>query len=174
MYQALALSYNLPVAYIVNTLGIDKAFEFGQKFGLDMENVEKVLGASIGSGVETNPLQMAQAYSAFANDGVMKDAHLITRIETASGKVLAQHRETSTKVIDRSVADKMTSMMLGILQEKREQPKQVLMSILLMTSGILLIHLIWLSVSGLVLNRRMRIITLIAVATGWLQQSSVQ
>ena len=113
MYQALALSYNLPVAYIVNTLGIDKAFEFGQKFGLDMENVEKVLGASIGSGVETNPLQMAQAYSVFANDGVMKDAHLITRIETASGKVLAQHRETSTKVIDRSVADKMTSMMLG-------------------------------------------------------------
>ena len=94
-------------------MGIDKAFEFGQKFGLDMENVEKVLGASIGSGVETNPLQMAQAYSAFANDGVMKDAHLITRIETASGKVLAQHRETSTKVIDRSVADKMTSMMLG-------------------------------------------------------------
>lgn len=113
MYQALALSYNLPVAYIVNTLGIDKAFEFGQKFGLDMENVEKVLGASIGSGVETNPLQMAQAYSAFANGGVMKDAHLITRIETAGGKVLAQHRETSTKVIDRSVADKMTSMMLG-------------------------------------------------------------
>ncbi len=63
---------------------------------------------------------------------------------------------------------------ITILQEKREQPKQVLMSILLMTSGILLIHLIWLSVSGLVLNRRMRIITLIAVATGWLQQSSVQ
>ncbi|HFI0790470.1 TPA: penicillin-binding protein PBP2A [Streptococcus suis] len=113
MYQALALSYNLPVAYIVNTLGIDKAFEYGKKFGLNMDEVEKVLGASIGSGVETNPLQMAQAYSAFANDGVMKDAHLITRIETASGKVLAQHRETSTKVIDRSVADKMTSMMLG-------------------------------------------------------------
>ncbi|HFI0401035.1 TPA: penicillin-binding protein PBP2A [Streptococcus suis] len=113
MYQALALSYNLPVAYIVNTLGIDKAFEYGEKFGLDMENVEKVLGVSIGSGVETNPLQMAQAYATFANKGVMKDAHLITRIETASGKVLAEHRETSTKVIDRSVADKMTAMMLG-------------------------------------------------------------
>ncbi|HEM3992199.1 TPA: penicillin-binding protein [Streptococcus suis] len=113
MYQALALSYNLPVAHIVNTLGIDKAFEYGQKFGLDMENVEKVLGVSIGSGVETNPLQMAQAYATFANKGVMKDAHLITRIETASGKVLAEHRETSSKVIDRSVADKMTAMMLG-------------------------------------------------------------
>ncbi len=113
MYQALAQSYNLPVAYIVNTLGVNKAFEYGQKFGLNMDNVEKVLGVSIGSGVETNPLQMAQAYATFANKGVMKDAHLITRIETASGKVLAQHRETSIKVIERSVADKMTSMMLG-------------------------------------------------------------
>lgn len=113
MYQALALSYNLPVAAIVNTLGIDKAFEYGQAFGLDMKNVEKVLGVAIGSGVETNPLQMAQAYATFANKGVMKDAHLISRIETASGKVLAQHQETSKKVIDQSVADKMTSMMLG-------------------------------------------------------------
>lgn len=113
MYQALALSYNLPVAAIVNTLGIDTAFDYGQKFGLDMADVDKVLGVAIGSGVETNPLQMAQAYAAFANKGVMKDAHLISRIETASGKVLVQHRETSSKVIDRSVADKMTSMMLG-------------------------------------------------------------
>ncbi|MFX3653818.1 penicillin-binding transpeptidase domain-containing protein, partial [Streptococcus suis] len=71
------------------------------------------VGVSIGSGVETNPLQMAQAYATFANKGVMKDAHLITRIETSSGKVLAEHRETSTKVIDRSVAVKMTAMMLG-------------------------------------------------------------
>ncbi|MGT2712094.1 penicillin-binding protein PBP2A [Streptococcus oriscaviae] len=113
MYQALALSYNLPVASIVNTLGIDRAFEYGDKFGLDMSNVEKVLGVSIGSGVSTNPLQMAQAYSTFANGGVMKDAHLITRIETASGKVLVSHKESSSRVIDKSVADKMTSMMLG-------------------------------------------------------------
>ncbi|MGQ7372799.1 penicillin-binding protein PBP2A [Streptococcus suis] len=113
MYQALALSYNLPVAYIVNKLGINKAFEYGEKFGLQMESVEKVLGVSIGSGISTNPLEMAQAYATFANGGVMKDAHLITRIETASGKVLAEHRESSTRVIDKAVADKMTSMMLG-------------------------------------------------------------
>ncbi|HFI0631983.1 TPA: penicillin-binding protein PBP2A [Streptococcus suis] len=113
MYQALALSYNLPVAYIVNTLGINKAFEYGEKFGLQMESVEKVLGVSIGSGVSTNPLEMAQAYATFANGGVMKDAHLITRIETAGGKVLVEHRESSTRVIDKAVADKMTSMMLG-------------------------------------------------------------
>lgn len=113
MYQALAMSYNLPVVSIVHTLGIDKVFEYGKKFGLNMDKVDPVLGVAIGSGVSTHPFEMAQAYSAFANAGVMKDGHLITRIETAGGKVLVQHKEESSRVMDKSVADKMTSMMLG-------------------------------------------------------------
>lgn len=113
MYQALAQSLNLPAAYTVHELGIKKAFDYGEKFGLDMKDVDKVLGVSIGSGVSTNPLEMAQAYATFANNGVMKDAHLITRIETASGKVLATHKGESSRVIDQSVANKMNSMMLG-------------------------------------------------------------
>nr|WP_228065072.1 penicillin-binding protein PBP2A [Streptococcus cuniculi] len=113
MYQALAVSYNLPAVATVNTLGMNKAFEYGKKFGLNMDKVEPVLGVAIGSGVSTNPLEMAQAYSAFANAGVMKDSHLITRIETAGGKVLVQHKEETSRVMDKAVADKMTSMMLG-------------------------------------------------------------
>lgn len=113
MYQALAMSYNLPAAYTVDQLGLKKAFDYGEKFGLNMDKVDKVLGVSIGSGVTTNPLQMAQAYATFANDGVMPDAHLITKIETASGKVLVQHSERSQRVIDKGVSEKMTSMMLG-------------------------------------------------------------
>lgn len=113
MYQALAQSLNLPAAYTVNQLGINKAFEYGKKFGLKMDSVDKVLGVSIGSGVSTNPLQMAQAYSAFANGGMMQDAYLISRIETANGAVIASHKSSSQRVIDQAVADKMTSMMLG-------------------------------------------------------------
>ncbi len=40
-----------------------------------MEKVDRVLGVVLGSGVETNPLQMAQAYAAFANEGLMPEAH---------------------------------------------------------------------------------------------------
>lgn len=36
MYQALAESLNLPAVAIVNDLGVDKAFQAGEKFGLDM------------------------------------------------------------------------------------------------------------------------------------------
>lgn len=113
MYQALARSLNLPAAYTVHQLGLNKSFEYGKKFGLNMDSVDHVLGVSIGSGVSTNPFEMAQAYSTFANQGVMQDAHLITRIENASGVVLATHKTNSKRIIEQSVADKMTSMMLG-------------------------------------------------------------
>ena len=113
MYQALAESLNLPAVAIVNDLGVDKAFEAGEKFGLNMEKVDRVLGVALGSGVETNPLQMAQAYAAFANEGLMPEAHFISRIENASGQVIASHKNSQKRVIDKAVADKMTSMMLG-------------------------------------------------------------
>ena len=113
MYQALAESLNLPAVATVNDLGVDKAFEAGEKFGLNMEKVERVLGVALGSGVETNPLQMAQAYAAFANEGLMPEAHFISRIENASGQVIASHKNSQKRVIDKAVADKMTSMMLG-------------------------------------------------------------
>lgn len=113
MYQALAESLNLPAVATVNDLGINKAFEAGTRFGLNMEKVDRVLGVALGGGVETNPLQMAQAYATFANEGLMPEAHFITRIENASGQVIKSHKNSQKRVIDKSVADKMTSMMLG-------------------------------------------------------------
>lgn len=62
------------------------------KIRLNMEKVDRVLGVALGSGVETNPLQMAQAYAAFANEGLMPEAHFISRIENASGQVIANHK----------------------------------------------------------------------------------
>ena len=113
MYQALAESLNLPAVATVNALGIDKAFDAGERFGLNMESVDRVLGVALGGGVETNPLQMAQAYATFANEGLMPEAHFITRIENASGQVIKSYKNSQKRVIDKSVADKMTSMMLG-------------------------------------------------------------
>ena len=113
MYQALAESLNLPAVATVNDLGINKAFEAGTRFGLNMDKVDRVLGVALGGGVETNPLQMAQAYAAFANGGLMPEAHFITRIENASGQVIKSNKNSQKRVIDKSVADKMTSMMLG-------------------------------------------------------------
>ena len=113
MYQALAESLNLPAVATANELGLDTVFEYGKKFGLNMDKVDKSLAVALGAGVTTNPMQMAQAYGTFANGGVMNDAHLITKIENASGQVVKSHSQKSTRVLSGSTTDKMTNMMLG-------------------------------------------------------------
>ena len=113
MYQALAESLNLPAVATANELGLNTVFEYGKKFGLNMDKVEKSLAVALGAGVTTNPMQMAQVYGTFANGGVMNDAHLITKIENASGQVVKSHSQKSTRVLSGSATDKMTNMMLG-------------------------------------------------------------
>ena len=112
-YQALAESLNLPAVATANELGLNTVFEYGKKFGLNMDKVDKSLAVALGAGVTTNPMQMAQAYGTFANGGVMNDAHLITKIENASGQVVKSHSQKSTRVLSGSTTDKMTNMMLG-------------------------------------------------------------
>ena len=113
MYQALAESLNLPAVATANELGLNTVFDYGTKFSLNMDKVDRSLGVALGSGVTTNPLQMAQAYGTFANDGVMNDAHLITKIENASGQVVKSHSQKSKRVLSSSANKKMTNMMLG-------------------------------------------------------------
>ncbi|MBF8969877.1 penicillin-binding protein PBP2A [Streptococcus sp. NLN76] len=113
MYEALADSLNIPAVATLDELGVDKGVESAKKFGLKLASDTPTLGMALGSGFETNPLQMAQAYGAFANDGVMRDAHLITKIENASGQIIKAHKSTSTRVMSSSDASKMTQMMQG-------------------------------------------------------------
>ncbi|MBG9366902.1 penicillin-binding protein PBP2A [Streptococcus sp. NLN64] len=113
MYEALADSLNIPAVATLDELGVDKGVESAKKFGLKLASDTPTLGMALGSGFETNPLQMAQAYGAFANDGVMRDAHLITKIENASGQIIKTHKSTSTRVMSSSDASKMTQMMQG-------------------------------------------------------------
>lgn len=113
MYQALANSYNIPAVYTLDKIGLNKSLSYGQKFGLNLSNAPQELGLALGSSVTVSPLEMAQAYATFANDGVMNKAHLISRIETASGEKVKAYTPSAQRVMSKSVADKMTSMMLG-------------------------------------------------------------
>lgn len=115
MYSALAHSYNVPAVYLLNKIGVNAGYTSAKKFGLPLTEKDKNLSLALGgltNGV--SPIQMAQAYTAFANDGVMSDAHFITKIVDATGKVIvSQPKAKQTRVISSRVADNMTRMMLG-------------------------------------------------------------
>lgn len=63
-----------------------------------------------------SPLQMAGAFSAFANDGERMETHAIVRIENADGKEVAAWKEKSTKVTSEGAVDKMNAMLLGTVE----------------------------------------------------------
>ena len=57
---------------------------------------------------------MASAYTTFANGGKMSEAHYITKIVDASGKtIVSKPKAKQTQLISKSIANKMTKMMLG-------------------------------------------------------------
>lgn len=115
MYAALEHSYNVPAVYLLNKIGVNAGYASAEKFGLPLSSKDKNLALALGgltSGV--SPIQMAQAYTAFANDGVMSDSHFITKIVDATGKVIVSRPKAKQKrVISSRVADNMTRMMLG-------------------------------------------------------------
>ncbi|MCK9912560.1 hypothetical protein MXD81_25625, partial [Microbacteriaceae bacterium K1510] len=62
--------------------GVSTGMKYVEKFGIKLEPEDRNLAIALGGLHKgTSPLQMAQAYTAFANGGVMSKGHAITRLE---------------------------------------------------------------------------------------------
>ncbi|MCB1639704.1 MAG: penicillin-binding protein 1A, partial [Thiothrix sp.] len=85
--EALAKSRNLVSIRLLRSTGIDYSIDYATRFGFEPEHLPRNLTLALGTGL-TNPLQMATAYSSFANGGFKINAHFINRIEDNKGKVL--------------------------------------------------------------------------------------
>ena len=55
-------SYNVPAVYLFNQIGIQKGISYGQKFGLNFDNVPEELGISLGGGVTASPLPVSYTH----------------------------------------------------------------------------------------------------------------
>lgn len=118
MYDAVVNSYNVPPVWLLNQIGLEKGTKKVETFGIPLKEEDHSLGIALGGMNEgTSPLFMAQAYSVFANDGTMAEAHSIKKIEDAEGNVIAKWKSKSTTVTKPEVAQKMTYMLKGVVKE---------------------------------------------------------
>lgn len=87
--RALYLSRNLVSIRLLQSVGIDNARSYMQRFGFPRDRMQRNLTLALGS-AEVLPVQMAAAYAAFANGGFHVTPYFISRIEDGKGKVLFQ------------------------------------------------------------------------------------
>jgi len=87
MREGLVRSKNLVSIRLLQHVGLAPAREWMARFGFDLAQQPQNLTLALGSGSVT-PLQMAQAYAAFANGGHRVTPLLIERIVDAQGRVL--------------------------------------------------------------------------------------
>ncbi|WML44208.1 penicillin-binding transpeptidase domain-containing protein [Neobacillus sp. PS3-40] len=117
MYKALEESLNIPAVWLLNKVGLNKGIDSVKRFGIPIEKADENLALALGGmNKGVSPLEMADAFSAFPNGGKRNDSHLITKVVGPTGKIIAEHKQKTTKVTSKSVADDMTSMLLNVVE----------------------------------------------------------
>ncbi|MBC7649904.1 MAG: penicillin-binding protein 1A [Vitreoscilla sp.] len=116
MRTALKKSKNMISIRILQSIGASYGQDWITRFGFEAEKHPAYLTMALGAGSVT-PIQMATAYSVFANGGYRINPYLITKITDQKGKVLV---ETKTPVLDesaRGIDARNAFIMSSLLQE---------------------------------------------------------
>ncbi|MFB6469131.1 transglycosylase domain-containing protein [Cytobacillus sp. Hz8] len=117
MYKAVEESLNVPAVWLLDKIGLDKGMASLQKFGIPLDKEDHYLGIALGGMHQgISPLQLAESYSTFPNEGKKYDGHLIKKIVGPTGNIIAERKEKSTKVTSKAVSREMTSMLLDVVQ----------------------------------------------------------
>jgi len=114
--KGLAKSKNMISIQILQSIGTPYAQEWIGRFGFDPEKHPPYLTMALGAGSVT-PMQMASAYSVFANGGIRVTPWLVSKVSEQRGKVLV---ETPTPVLsedNRAIEPRNAFMMTSLLQE---------------------------------------------------------
>jgi penicillin-binding protein 1A len=114
MRRGLAKSKNMVSIRILQSVGAKETQDWVTNFGFDAERHPPYLTMALGAGSVT-PMQMATAYSVFANGGYRVNPWMVAKITDQKGKVLLDFtpplRNESTRGIDARNAFVMSSLL---------------------------------------------------------------
>ena len=117
LQEAIRNSWNIPAVWLLNEIGIDSGVNFVQRAGIPLTKDDYNLSLALGALTEgVSPLQMAQAYSSFANLGLMHEAHAIRKITTTNGQTVALAEPQTVTVTDPHSAYTMTLLLKNAVE----------------------------------------------------------
>ncbi|MGH9325387.1 MAG: transglycosylase domain-containing protein [Terriglobia bacterium] len=111
--EALALSLNVATVNLAQMVGYEKVKDLAMSAGIN-NGIQATPAIALGAYVAT-PLQMAGAYTIFANSGVYEAPRLILSVRDDAGNILWQSPEVTRQVLDSRVAYLMVSLMQSVI-----------------------------------------------------------
>jgi penicillin-binding protein 1A len=118
MRQGLYKSKNMVSIRIMQAVGPKYVQEYVTRFGFDKARQPAVLPLALGAGSVT-PLQMAGAYSVFANGGYRTEPYLIDYVTDSTNKVIMRAKpivagDAAARAIDARTAYVMNDLLRGV------------------------------------------------------------
>nr|WP_232310009.1 penicillin-binding protein 1A [Roseateles depolymerans] len=114
--RALAKSKNMVSIRVLQSIGVKYAQDWITRFGFDADKHPAYLTMALGAGSVT-PMQMAQAYSVFANGGYRVGPALVQRITDHQGRLLYQAVPKTLDESQRAIDPRNAFLMDSLLQE---------------------------------------------------------
>lgn len=110
--SALAQSLNVPAVKVLYLAGINDTVDLAHELGITSLQDRSKIGLSLVlGGGEVSPLDMAYAYSVFANEGVRNEKAVVLSIAGENGTILEEWRSRTKEVLNRNVARTISSIL---------------------------------------------------------------
>jgi len=111
---ALMHSLNVATVSLAQQVGYGNVVHLARRLGLN-DGIKPTPAVALGA-YETTPLEIAGAYTAFANRGVRATPSALASVRSADGSVLYQHQPDPQAALDPRVAYLMVSLMEDVLR----------------------------------------------------------
>jgi len=110
---ALMRSLNNATIGLASMVGFDRVAALARDAGV--KSARGTPSVAIGS-YDATPLEMAGAYTIFANNGLSLEPWMLASVRTPTGDIIADYSPTSKQVLDPRVAYLTTSLMVNVLR----------------------------------------------------------
>ena len=116
MRRGLARSKNMISIRILQSVGAQKAQDWITQFGFEADKHPPYLTMALGAGSVT-PMQMATAYSVFANGGHRINPYVISKISDQKGRILLDFKPPALDEAARAIDARNAFVMTSLMQE---------------------------------------------------------
>ena len=114
MRTALVKSMNISTVKVAESAGFDRVSDLAKRAGLG-ENILATPAVALGA-YEVTPLDIAAAYTVFANGGKRMEPYFIRSVTDPKGNVLLRNRPQEEEVLDPRVAYVITHMLQDVIR----------------------------------------------------------